>query len=265
MSVRRRLVAVLATLAAAALVIPLLQGHATAAPIPVNGYIALGDSVPDAYGVADKDGYVALLSDALGGLPTRNASVSGATTTSLIEEQLPRVLPSIAARNGNRTPVDDVGLITITIGGNDVFAPVVGACAGGVDLTCLHAVQTVLAGVSVRYEHLLDEVRAAAGPNATIAVMTYYNALVGSCYLTREYPGIDVLAQLVLEGGLPGVTLSLNGVIRDAAAGVDAVVVETGGVVGPEELVGGQDCLHPNEAGHAAIADAFAAVLAETG
>jgi lysophospholipase L1-like esterase len=33
-------------------------------------------------------------------------------------------------------------------------------------------------------------------------------------------------------------------------------------LLGPGDLVGGTDCLHPNDAGHQKIAEAFAAVLA---
>jgi hypothetical protein len=32
--------------------------------------------------------------------------------------------------------------------------------------------------------------------------------------------------------------------------------------LGPGDLVGGTDCLHPNDAGHQRIAEAFGAVLA---
>jgi lysophospholipase L1-like esterase len=39
-------------------------------------------------------------------------------------------------------------------------------------------------------------------------------------------------------------------------------VAETYGRLGPGELVGGSDCLHPNDAGYQVITEALAAALA---
>ena len=41
------------------------------------------------------------------------------------------------------------------------------------------------------------------------------------------------------------------------------MVAETYGRLGPGELVGGDDCLHPNDAGYQVITEAFAAALTE--
>jgi lysophospholipase L1-like esterase len=43
------------------------------------------------------------------------------------------------------------------------------------------------------------------------------------------------------------------------------LVADTYGLLGPGDLVGGTDCLHPNDAGHQKIAEAFAAALAGAG
>jgi lysophospholipase L1-like esterase len=43
------------------------------------------------------------------------------------------------------------------------------------------------------------------------------------------------------------------------------LVADTYGLLGSGDLVGGTDCLHPNDAGHQRIAEAFAAALAGTG
>ena len=257
-----RLTRVLAALAALPLaVLPASIGSA-APPSPAT-YVALGDSVAAGVGAApDGIGYVELLAadladarncgqgQALGcRLELQNRSIGGATTTSLIANQLPGTLALLAERNGNATPVDDVRLITITIGGNDVFNPVIAACAAGVTPTCQQTIVSRLSLVSSNYATILGQLREAAGPATTIAVMTYYNPLP-AC----RYAALAPLADLVLEGG-GGLPAGLNDVIRQQAAAVGALVVDTGPVVDPTEVQ--PDCLHPKATGHADIADAF--------
>ena len=102
-----------------------------------------------------------------------NPSVGGATTVSLISGQLPGAVALLEERNGNSTPVDDVRLVTITIGGNDVFNPIIGACAGGFTASCQATVAKQFGQVSTNYARILGELRAAGGPSMTIAAMTY--------------------------------------------------------------------------------------------
>jgi lysophospholipase L1-like esterase len=180
-----------------------------------------------------------------------NRSVGGATTVSLISGQLPGAVALLEERNQNSTPVDDVRLITITIGGNDVFTPVIAACAGGFTATCQATVAAQFAQVSTNYATILEQLRKAAGPETTIAVMTYYNPLPNpGCRFTS----LTSLGNVVLEGGGP-LTFGLNDIIRQQAAAFGAVVVETGAIVASTEVQ--PDCLHPNTAGHADIAEAF--------
>jgi lysophospholipase L1-like esterase len=236
-----------------------------AAPAPQPAaYLALGDSVAVGVGATNPDnGYVALLHDTLeaarpcadtGALGCRidldNIAVSGATTTTLISGQLPGAVALLTDRRQTATPLDDVRLVTLDIGGNDVFTPVITACAGGVSATCTATIAAELGQVADHYDTILSALRAAAGPDTTIAVMTYYNPLPG-CPLAALSP----LADLVLEGGGP-VPAGLNDIIRASAARYGAVVAETGSLIGASDLVG--DCLHPDDSGHAKIAGAFA-------
>ena len=255
---------VLAALAALPLaLLPSAAGQA-APPSPAT-YLALGDSVAAGVGAApDGLGYVPLLAADLADarncgqgqalscrIELDNRSVGGATTVTLISGQLPGALALLAERNGTRTPVDDVRLITLTVGGNDVFNPVIAACQTGLTPTCQQTVATQFAQVSANYARILGELREAAGPDTTIAVMTYYNPLLNpGCRVA----GLASLGSLVLEGGGP-LPYGLNDIIRAQAATVGAVVVETGGIVSPTEVQ--PDCLHPNAAGHADIAQAF--------
>jgi lysophospholipase L1-like esterase len=255
---------VLAALALLPLVLlPSAAGRA-APPSPAT-YLALGDSVAAGVGAApDGLGYVPLLAGELADagkcgegqalgcrIELDNRSVGGATTVSLISGQLPGALALLEERNGNPTPVDDVRLITLTIGGNDVFGPVIAACQTGLTAPCQRIVATQFAQVSTNYALILGDLREAAGTDTTIAVMTYYNPLPNpGC----RFSSLASLGDLVLEGRGP-LPSGLNDIIREQAARVGAVVVETGGIVSPSEVQ--PDCLHPNAAGHADIAQAF--------
>jgi lysophospholipase L1-like esterase len=265
----RALRPLIVVLAGLALALPTRAATAEA-PEPAV-YLALGDSVAAGVGAEPRaeNGYVPVLYDTLtaarhcGGGQARgcrldlvNLAVPGATTTTLIQTQLPAAVELLEARAATRTPVDDVRLVTLDIGGNDVFGPVIAACSADPrTATCQATIAAQLGQVDRNYDVILSALRAAAGPDTTIAVMTYYNPLP-ACRLAALTP----LAQLVLEGGGP-VRAGLNDIIRSRAQQHGAVVVETAPLIGPEDLVGGTDCLHPDNSGHADIAGAFASAV----
>jgi lysophospholipase L1-like esterase len=231
--------------------------------------LALGDSVAAGVGAtsAADEGYVARLVARFAEerrcertdpscVQLVDLAVPGATTTSLAAGQLPRALDALLGRNPDVEP-RSVGVITITIGGNDVYAPLLRACPAGADsVGCTEAVVERLEVTEDGLEEILTALRGAAGPEAEIAVMTYYNPLP-ACVRS----GLAPLADLVLEGG-DGVTRGLNDILREQAEAADAVVVETGPLLGPDDFVGGTDCLHPSTSGHEVIGDAFAEALA---
>jgi len=241
-------------------------GPAWAGPPQPALYLALGDSVAAGVGAQPPSrGYVSVLygkltaarscgqGQAIGcRIDLTNLAIPGATTTSLIGDQLPAAERILQERYHNQLPVDDVRLITLDIGGNDIFQPIVTACTDAASAACQTAIQNQLQQVATNYNVILSRLRAAAGPDTVIAVMTYYNPLP-TCRLASLAP----LAEVVLEGGGP-VPAGLNDIIRSAAAAHDAVVVETAPVIQNTDLVGGTDCLHPNNSGHHDIADAFA-------
>jgi lysophospholipase L1-like esterase len=226
-------------------------------------YLALGDSVAAGTGADDpvRGGYVpvlaALLTDRLGcaeaavpGCPVqlRNLAVPGATAATLVRDQLPVAL-DVLRSGGVRT-------VTVTIGGNDVFVPVLRACAQAPEApSCAQAVRTAVDDVDAGVDRLLADLTAAAGAEATVALMTYYDPLA-ACRLAPLQP----LAEQVLEGTAD--QAGLNDVLRARAAEHGAVLVETRGLLrAPEDFVGGLDCLHPSTTGHARIAAAFADAL----
>ena len=182
-------------------------------------------------------------------------SVGGATSTDLIASQLGSAVNEIVVRAGDGDPTNDVEYVSITIGGNDVFRPVIAACGEGVDDQCVTTITTLFTTYQANLGTILGTLRAAA-PNAEIAVMTYYNPL-GSCDLAALAP----LADAVLEGG-NGLQAGLNDIIRGVAGAVGGVtVVETYGLLGASDFVGGNDCLHPDDSGHRKIAKAYAAAM----
>jgi len=231
-----------------------------AAPSAGSTVLALGDSVAAGVGAGApaREGYVPVLAGLLSqrqgcddggaaGCPVevRNLAVPGATTTTLLRDQLPSALAALR-------PAGRVRLVTVTIGGNDVFGPVLQACAQAPGAAvCVDAVRAALGGVDEGVDRLLAELSGAGGPGTTVAVMTYYDPLA-ACRLAPLQP----LAEQVLEGadGEDG----LNDVLRARAAEHGAVVVETGDrLTAPQDFVGGLDCLHPSSSGHARIAEAF--------
>jgi lysophospholipase L1-like esterase len=223
-------------------------------------YLALGDSVAAGVGDTTSGGYPARLSALLGTprdcartkdcapLRLENRSISGATTTSLIDQQLPGAVKRLQQRNGNASPVDDVRLVTVTIGGNDVVGPVLAACFLAPSGSCDAVIAATFQQVQQNLATILGELRSAAGPRTTIAVMLYYNAFQ-SCVLSDFAPQVDGLLTL------------FNGLIAATAGTFDAVPVATSGLIGTDDLVGGSDCLHPDDSGHQKIAEAFGATV----
>lgn len=238
-------------------------GLADDAPV----YLALGDSLAFGTGASDPEtaGYVPRVYEALreqlpcraGGeapcpeLQLLNLGENGATTETLLSTQLPAAVDILERRNGDRDSGNDVRVVTLDIGGNDAVAGVFGVCAEAVTMACPGAVQETLAIIERNLTAILMQLRGAAGPDTEIAVMTYYNALVGC-----DYSDVADNAEMVLNG-VPGVMPGLNGIIRQVAERAQVTVVETFGKLGPADLVGGPDCLHANDAGYEKIAASF--------
>ena len=242
--------------------------------------LSLGDSWGYGYGSTNSstDGYVPLLNAKLKAhfdcspsdnpkpnqgckkLELTNLSVPGATTPTMIAGQLPAATSILQARNGNNNPRDNVEVVTISIGGNDVVNPILGACLGGINPTCLGVIGAEFAAYTSDLNQALSTLRAAAGPDTRIVIGTYDNG-TGQCYLAG-IPGATTLAALVLEGGGPGpLANGIHDIMRSVGAAYGVEVAEVYGDLSPTDWVGGADCLHPNNAGYAKVADAFAQVL----
>ncbi len=130
----------------------------TPTPLADPTYVALGDSVAAGVGADDpaRQGYVPVLADVLSqrrgcdagpaeGCPVRlrSLAVPGATTETLLRDQLPTALELLGAGG--------VRLVTVTVGGNDVFVPVLQACARAPQApSCAAAVRAALGAVDTR-------------------------------------------------------------------------------------------------------------------
>jgi lysophospholipase L1-like esterase len=252
------------------------QSDTTQAPIQLS----LGDSWAFGFGakMPSEGGYVPRLHEALqedlncsgagsdaaeAGCPQLqllNLAVGGATTPTMVLDQFPRALSLLESRNGNLDPGDDVELVTLHIGGNDVTNPIIAACIGGLTETCLQVIQAEFAAYRSDLDGALSALRDAAGDDAPIVIGTYDNP-IATCNL-GGIPGAVQLADLVLEGG-PGVPQGLHDIMREVAARYDIQVAEVFGDLAPQDWVGGADCLHPDDSGYNKVKKAFLEVLGE--
>jgi hypothetical protein len=249
---------------------------ATVPGLPVQ--LALGDSWAFGFGavVPGEGGYVAQLHEALlqryDCLPARverprghcrqlqlvSLARGGATTPTLIENQLPGAIALLESRNGDRNPRNDVEVVTLHIGGNDVTNQIIAACIGGPTPACLQTIQSEFATYRGDLEIVLASLRGAAGEDSRIVIGTYDNP-IATCQLAAV-PGAVQLAELVLEGGL-GAPQGLHDIMRAVAADHEVEVAEVFGDLEPEDWVGGSDCLHPDDSGYGKVTDAFLEVL----
>ena len=188
----------------------------------------------------------------------------GVTTQVLIDEQLPEAVTMLRTRNHDANPRNDVEVVTMTVGGNDIFGPVTSACIGPDPSGCSAAIAASFAAFAANYSSILAQLRQAAGPDTPIITMTYYNPLP-YCFIGQSNPAAGAFADWFLEGGtLPGVgtlPMGFNDLITAISAQYGARTADTFGDLGAGDLVGGTDCLHPTRAGHTKIAADFVEAL----
>ena len=200
-------------------------GSATPSPSAVTEggvYVALGDSLAAGYQPGGTElretAYPALTAGRLAGegpeLGVENLGCSGETTTSLVEggkcdfaegSQLAQA-ESVLEQRG-----DDVALVTIDIGGNDLLRCVRGGAE--VDTACVaDGVQTVEKNLPT----ILGRLRAAAGDDVPVLVLGYYNPWLAAKALDQPVKGLDDAAKAYT---------ALSRAIRDAAEATQTTFV----------------------------------------
>ena len=232
----------LATLAIAALVPLACDGDMSAGqPTTASSaiYLSLGDSVAAGNGASDpRTTSFAARVAADEGLTLVNLAVAGATTTEVIEKQLPEITEAAAGRQ--------VSLITISAGGNDLAALIPNAACQEDPLPATCPLDAALDGVSQRLDTILADLRRSY-PDTDIVLLAYPNFFSGTGHVF-EAPAARVLPRL-------------GDTIRDIAARHDNVAVATPSFEGRgAELTHVLDERfdpHPNDAGHQLIADAI--------
>jgi lysophospholipase L1-like esterase len=175
-----------------------IAGTAQAAKSPTY-YVSLGDSYSVGYqpGLGSTPGYTAVVAKATR-MTLVNFGCAGATTTSLIATiGCPGVLPHTAGGATYPTTTQaaaaeaflsahrgHIGLVTVSIGGNDVTA-----CATYPNpISC---VSTAVTAITKNVSSLAVALRAAAGPGVPLIGLTYPDVILGG-YVTAQGSLVDV-------------------------------------------------------------------------
>ena len=250
---------------------PAKGGTATPVPTPTPArggiYIALGDSLTVGVGSSPGNSFVARLARALGeDTQLLNLGHSGDTSRDLIEHgHLDQALAEIRSRNSDARPDNDVRLVTITIGGNDMLRLFFDYVARGRCATrqaflasqeCLEVFRSTLAALQANLDTVLSRLWQEL-PQGSIVLFTLYNPFSG-----RD-PNVGPLGDLALEGEAgTAVPEGVNAVLRAAARRHGALLAD---VFPPfqgrgQELVA-PDGIHPNDRGYQVMAEAALVVL----
>ena len=234
-------------------------------------YLALGDSLSAGIGATDplSGGWVPLVGDALG-YEVLNLGIPGDDSAELLNEgSLDEGLIEIESRAADADPANDVGVITLEIGGNDLLdiyfdLVIPGDCPSVVESLerpeCVAALDEALIEYRENLVQILARLQAAAG-DTPIFLMTLYNPFSGGA------SHVDQIGVLALEGedGTP-FPEGLNDVIRREAAEAGVTLVEWYPLfAGKQSQYIADDFIHPNDAGYRAMADALIAAMAQAG
>lgn len=218
-------------------------GAADAAKSPTY-YVSLGDSYSVGYqpGLGATSGYTAVVANATR-LKLVNFGCGGATTTSLVSSiGCPDVLPHTAGAVPYPTTTQEaaaeafltshrghVGLITVSIGGNDVTA-----CA--TQANPISCVSTAVTGITKNVTSLAAALRAAAGPRVPLIGLTYPDVILGAyVYPKQPAPAAAIsLAKLsvvafksLINPALTKAYASANGSLVDVTKATGAYVALT--------------------------------------
>jgi lysophospholipase L1-like esterase len=214
-----------------------LPGAAQAGKAPTY-YVSVGDSYSVGYqpglgATSGYTGYVAKKSH----LTLANFGCGGATTTSVIHTVgcpdillhtagvvfYPKTTQAAAAEAFITAHRGHIGLITVSIGGNDVTA-----CA--TDANPTSCVETAVSGIKANVSTLAAGLRAAAGPKVPIIGLTYPDVILGA----YVYPSLPATAASVSLAQLSVAAFKslINPALTEAYARSGGVLVDVTAATG---------------------------------
>ncbi len=231
-------------------------------------YIALGDSLSAGMGASDPGatGFVSLVQQSFAeDVELLNLGHSGDTSQELLDHgHLDEAIAEIEERNGDDDETNDVGLVTLEIGGNDLlrlyFSLVVAGTCPDLETAvakaeCLDPLASALEAYEPNLVTALERLRE-ADPSLQIVLLTLYNPFSG-------FGGAGEIGDLALDG-LPDTPFpdGLNDIVRRQAQQRELILVDVfplfEGRAG--ELIAG-DLIHPNDQGYQVMADAVIGAL----
>ena len=197
-----------------------------------------------------------------------NLGVPGDTSEDLLSGgPLDQAIADITARKTDSVAGNEIAVITLEIGGNDLLnlffdLVIPGTCQGVLESLakprCVEALQDVLEAYEPNLADIITLLRE-ADPDVPIFLLTLYNPFSG------KTPAIDQLVELALEGqaGTP-FDQGLQDIIRahEDARGVYIVDIHPQFEgKGPEYIA--NDLIHPNDEGYRVMAEAVLAEMRE--
>ena len=164
-----------------------LTGESSSEAAPPSTYVSVGDSLAYGEGASDLD-RGAFASRVHRSLQLGNSAAApgdflnfglpgGETSTSMLSGQLQTALSEIGARKDTPLRVDDVAVITVSIGGNDFFG-LVGVCQSAIlpidpASPCAQALVQTFSDFGPNLAPILGELKGVAGPEVKVAILTY--------------------------------------------------------------------------------------------
>lgn len=223
-----------------------------------KAYIVMGDSIDYGLGASTPDkAYIPQFHAYLEAntfqsqADLHNLAVPGATARDIKQGQLTQARTEAIIHNQR--------VISWGGGGNDLLqfinSPQAATCMKG-NVSCLARLNALLNEFEQTADHTLRELREAAGPNVPLYVRTQYNPLLKTACGGPTFP-LAQLANAVLEGSpSPRLDRGMNARLRELAHKYHAKVIDTflPFYLNADALVA-DDCVHPNDAGHAVIRD----------
>ena len=226
----------------------------------VHKYLVLGDSIAAHYGVEEKDSYESLLGEKLSengeSWQGENWGVNGAKVLDLVG----------LIREKKKDPeslkiLSEAELITISIGGNDILAFL---AENGVDLIenksseWLKSIDNIKASIKTFLTELRDEIHLVIGeirasnPNAIIILQNIHNVARDMGGSVR-FLGKELTPKMLLEP----LFAPIRKIYQDEAKNAGYILADTYSAFDSSSIspLLRPELIHPNEAGHALIAD----------